>query len=470
MHIHMLLIAMMLLQWVTAGPVAAQPGATISVLNSQAQISFPEKITFSADLQSGNDIKDVVLEYGVDELTCGKLVAEAFPDFKPGKSVSVSWAWEMKQSGSLPTGAKIWWQWNVTDTGGQHVVSDRQRITWIDQTHAWKTLSATDLNLHWYQGDQTFGGDLLKTAVNSLVQLKQQIGLKPEGAIDLYIYANSDDLNKTIYFQPDWTGGLAFPEYNIVLIGIPAEEMVWGRHAETHELTHVLVGHLTFSCLGSLPTWLNEGLAKYSEGEWDQDAQALLKDAIDNDSIFSVRALSGSFPEDAVKANLAYSQSQSLVTFLIEDYSQDKMLALLKAMREGATTDEALQQVYGFNQDGLEDAWRAKMDAQKRAAAEATVEATDMPTAVATIVPISAQAKQAGPMATAEPQAGPTATGIESPQSSAAAVPPAGPNPPLPSMSIIALLCGGVLCLVVAAGIVIAAVLLRKKNQKEAKQ
>jgi hypothetical protein len=43
----------------------------------------------------------------------------------------------------------------------------------------------------------------------------------------------------------------------------------WDRTHVIHELTHVLVGHYAFSCIGSVPTWLNEGLAMYSEGELD---------------------------------------------------------------------------------------------------------------------------------------------------------------------------------------------------------
>jgi hypothetical protein len=425
-------------------------------LDSQAKITFPEKITFSARITSETDIQDVVLEYGVDELTCGKLVAKAFPDFKAGKNVDASWSWEMKQSGSLPTGAKIWWRWNVSDAAGNHVVSDKQTITWIDQVHPWKTLSGKNINLHWYQGEPSFGEDLLSTAVNSLDQLDKQIGLKPEGTIDLYIYPNSSDLNQTIYFQPDWTGGLAFPEYNIVLIGIPADQMVWGRHAETHELTHVLVGHLTFSCLGSLPNWLSEGLAKYSEGEWDEEAQTLLKEAVADDTIFSVRSLSSSFPEDATKAGLAYSQSQSLVRFLITEYSQDKMLALLKTMREGVTTDEALLKVYGLDQDGLEDAWRAKMGAKKRPAAQVTPEATAEPTPVATIAPISAEPKL--------PAASGSVPGIS-------ATPPVKNSASFPPdlSSLIILACGGLVCLTLVVGVVILVIIVIKKQQEGAK-
>ena len=35
----------------------------------------------------------------------GEVIAKAFPQFTPGKTVEAEWTWEMRQSGSLPPGA-----------------------------------------------------------------------------------------------------------------------------------------------------------------------------------------------------------------------------------------------------------------------------------------------------------------------------------------------------------------------------
>src|SRR6185436_14320735 len=142
-----------------------------------------------------------------------------------------------------------------------------------------------------------------------------------------------------------------------------------------------LVGHLAFTCLGSIPTWLNEGLAVYGEGGPEGDMQALFENAVTDNTLISVRSLSGNFSEDPTKAGLSYSESYSLVNFLIEEYGQEKMLALLRALRDGATVDEALQITYGFNIEGLEDAWREKIGAAPRAAS-GNIETTPIPTIV----------------------------------------------------------------------------------------
>ena len=64
------------------------------------------------------------------------------------------------------------------------------------------------------------------------------------------------------------------------------------------------------------------------------------------------------------------------------------MISLLIGLRDGLAIDEALTQTYGFNIDGLEDAWRQAISAQPRpVAAQATAQPT--PTWVPTIAPIS---------------------------------------------------------------------------------
>jgi hypothetical protein len=374
------------LSLITVQPAFASRQADVT--NNQAVIDFPNTIKFSAKIDAAANITSVVLEYGTNQLTCGDVIAKAFPQVTPGKSVNVEWTWDMRQSGSLPPGATIWWRWKYTDETGKESVSGRQTVTWLDSVHSWKTISADNLNLHWYSGSQTFAQDLLNAAKNGLEFNRTQSGLTADYPIDLYIYASTNDLQDAILYEPSWTGGQAFPDHNIVIIGISQADLDWGRGAIVHELTHVLVGHLTFSCLGGVPTWLNEGLAVYSEGKLDPSSQTQLDGAIQDNSLLSVRSLSAGFSEVSSKANLSYSESYSIVKFLIETYGQEKMTALLTSLRDGATIDDALTNVYGFNVEGLEDAWRQSIQAQPRSTStQPTAQPT--PTYVPTIVPIS---------------------------------------------------------------------------------
>jgi hypothetical protein len=370
-----LFLLIVLLSGLRVMPVRAVSG--IRVVNSQAELTFPNSAKFSADIQSDANIASVVLEYGTDQLTCGTVVAKAFPEFTPSTSVQVEWTWEMLQSGSLPPGAQLWWRWLVTDSSGTSYQSPTQQITWLDSVHAWQTITGGNVNLHYYEGGDSFGRDLHNAAAAALVRLAQEVGLTLDKPANLYIYATTQDMQDSILYEPSWTGGQAFPANDIVIIGITPDILDWGKRTEAHELTHVLVGHLTFSCLGFVPTWLNEGLAMYGEGGLEANQQSLLDQALASDSFPTLRSLGGGFSEESDRANLSYAMSYSVVNFMIQQYSRQKMTALLLQLRDGATID-----------DGLQAAWRASIGAPARAGASQPTP-VPTPTVVPTIVPIS---------------------------------------------------------------------------------
>ena len=368
-------------------PALAQ--GTITVSNDQPVLEFPDRLTFRATFQNDRPIEKVVLEYGVDQWTCGTVIAKAFPEIQPGQDVSAAWTWEMKQSGSQPPGTKIWWRWHIFDNQGQEIVTNRKETVWLDDRHAWQTESGDGINLHWYEGGAGFGRELHQAAVTSLADLARVTGLRTNKPIDLYIYGNTQDMRDAVLFEPGWTGGLAYSDHNIVIIGITPDELDWGKRTQAHELTHVLVGQLTFSCLSDIPTWLQEGLAVYGEGGLDTPSQKQFDEALRGDTLLPVGSLSGGFSEDSSKADVSYAQSYSLVKFLIERHGRDTMLSFLRALRDGASVDEALQQVYGFDIEGFEDAWRAAVGARPRSGSAAKPTPVLTPTSVPTFVPAS---------------------------------------------------------------------------------
>ncbi|MFN8386673.1 MAG: peptidase MA family metallohydrolase [Anaerolineales bacterium] len=439
-------------------PTQAFASTPADVTKDDVTFDFPNTATFSATITSSAEIQSVVLEYGNEQQTCGEVIAKAFPQFTPGKSVDVEWTWEMRQSRSLPPGATLWWRWRVKDANGNETVSEKKTATWLDNDHKWKTLKEGLINFHWYRGDESFAKDLMNAAQNGLKFNETESGLTAESPIDIYIYGDTNDLRDAVLYEPSWTGGQAFPEQDIVILGISESDLDWGRNKIVHELTHVLVGHLTFSCLGDVPTWLNEGLAVYSEGELDSASQQQLDDAIQNDTLLSVRSLGAGFSEVSDKAYLSYSESFSIVQFLIQTYGQAKMTELLTSLRDGLTIDEALQQTYNFNVEGLEDAWRAGIGAKPRAvSAQPTAQPT--PTNVPTIVPISGNqftGNQSTPVPTSsfnntQPTAEPSA--------------PTGP----PLQLTLCLL--GMCCLfLLIIGVVVLGFIVRRGNQKSGGQ
>jgi len=80
--------------------------------------------------------------------------------------------------------------------------------------------------------------------------------------------------------------------------------------------------------------------------------------ALDQQTLFSVASLASPFSAFANLSYLSYAQSYHIVKYLIDQYGQDKMLQLLNTFASGATTDDALLAVYGFDTEGLNKDWQ----------------------------------------------------------------------------------------------------------------
>ena len=255
------------LSLLTVSPIHASP--LVDVSQNEVVINFPETATFKLEATGASEIQSVVLEYGNEQQTCGEVIAKAYPQFTSGTSVSTEWTWEMRQSGSLPPGSQLWWRWHITDSEGKETVTDRKTVTWLDSTHDWQTISRGVLHLHWYGKDKAFAQKMLDAGIEGLDRNEKDAGLTTDAPINIYVYPNYDDLRDAILYESSWVGGQAFPDENIVIMGTSGSDSGWDESTVIHELTHVLVGHLTFSCLSYVPQWLNEGLAVYSEGPLD---------------------------------------------------------------------------------------------------------------------------------------------------------------------------------------------------------
>ncbi len=303
----------------------------------------------------------------------------------------------------------------MTDDQGQTYTTPRQDLVFSDDRFEWQTIDQGDVTLHWYAGEEV-GPLLLEAAVAGLELLEQDMGIELQEDVEFYIYGSSTDMQDAVLYIQDWAGGVAFSEYNVILMGVPpniAED--WGRSTIRHELAHLVVGQYGQSCVGGhRPTWLEEGLAMYAEGEPSDTVTADLDQGLQENSFAPLRSLNGPFPAHDDEAGSAYSQSYSTIQFLREEYGPEKLRGLILLLAEGESYDDALQTIYDFNVDGLEQQWRAWLGAAAR----------PIPP---TPTPLSAAA-----IPTVIPLAGPETV----PTPAVVASQPAAPTPPAPSTAI----------------------------------
>ena len=339
-------------------PTLVQAQSGLSVIESSAVADFPERLNFSLTAKSDTNITDIRLCYTLEQIGFAEVISEVYIRFIPSTSVEVDWALEMVRIGGLPPGSVVEYWWIIADQSGDRVETAPAQVRFDDNRYSWRSITEGYITLYWYSGSQSFADGLMDTAQAAVAALAADTGAELERPARLYIYASSDDLLGAMIHPQEWTGGVAYTRYGTMAIGISPINISWGKDAIVHELTHLVIHQITLNPYNDLPVWLDEGLAMRSEGEPGADFRAVLGEAVANDSLISVQSLASPFSAFADEAVLSYAQSHSLVEYLIEGYGQAKMAQLLGVFRQGSDYDQALEEVYGFDMDGLDSLWR----------------------------------------------------------------------------------------------------------------
>jgi len=356
-----LIVLLVLLIFFNAFPGVSPAQDEITAISSSALVAFPFAITFNLEAEASTQIVDIDLKYRLDRLSVIPVTWRVDVDFTPGPTVDASWTWDMLETGGLPPGTELEYWWLIEDAAGQKIETSPSTLKYDDLRYDWNSLTSEQVTLYWYQGNQSFAQQLMGATEDALQRLTSDTGLSLEQLAKIYIYASFEDLRGALVYPQEWTGGIAFSDYIVIAIGISPDNLIWGKRAMVHELSHLVVHQAVFGPFGLIPTWLDEGLAVYAEGELRSDLREQFDEAISRNELISVRSLSSSFPTDPDEARLSYAESFSLVDFLLDEYGSEKMSDLLGVFKAGSSYDDALIQVYGFDMDGLDAQWRASL-------------------------------------------------------------------------------------------------------------
>ncbi len=347
------------------------------VIRDEQTLDFPNAITFEMRASPPTAIENAEVRYRVDSVSCGSAVATGIaspPQPSAGEAngktaaaesssegaFAASWEWDLRESGGLPVGASVTYRWLLSG-GGRVFETEERTFVYEDPRHDWRVLDGGRVTLRWSNGDEAFARDLLETADAAVERLSESTGVTPDRKIGLRIYESAEALRDALVFPGDYTGGVAYPSYGLTAIGISPRNVVWGRRAIAHELTHVVIGQAAFACGADIPAWLHEGLAVYNEGPLQSDFERSLSSAIEEKRVFRLGSIAGAFPADEEGITLSYAQSWSVANYLIETYGADRMNALLTAFRATGSIEQALTEAYGFGRQGLENRWRASL-------------------------------------------------------------------------------------------------------------
>jgi hypothetical protein len=367
-----------------AAPASAQPADGVRVLRSAFESRFPGSMVFQLEATVARPVERVTLNFRIADR---RTLVAGDARFSQSGMLRAEHAVDLARR-YLPPGTALEFYWQIEDDRGQRFRSQSYQAVLEDRRFTWRQLRAPNLELYWYRGDDTYGRVLLSIAGRALGQVAGESGVTLDRAVKIFVYAEMEEFRSASYRGGyEWVGGTFYPLEGVILILAPPNQQgaEIARRAIPHELTHAVVHQVTDNPFGDVPQWLNEGMASRSEPGFSSDQAEALARALADDKLMSLRAISGSFPVDSDEALLAYGESYSAVTFLLEQYGRGGLNQLLQAYREGVTHDEGLQRALGVDMAEFDRQWRAWL---APSALQKTTPPADLPQPAAAPTPV----------------------------------------------------------------------------------
>jgi hypothetical protein len=345
-------LAISLLVVTLAGPGLAlgQGAGAIQVLNHWQEVDFPHHLTIGVIAEGEHDIVEVKVNY---RPAGPGIWAYGYSNFNPGRQITAEFDLPVSGPHYLPPGAQIEYYYSIKDVLGNVHDTPAQVVEYSDTRFPWESTKIGPLILFYHDVPQARVDGLSRDLDGEIQRLRNLLDLDNEGPVRGFIYNGFAEAQPAFPYQSqaitreEVFHGFAFPAHRVFVgIGMQARLIV-------HEVSHLMLAQALDSGSGHIPAWLDEGLATFVEpGSNPYSGQSL---GSQGPSLRAMSAVSGT-PDEI---NYFYLKSESVVSFLINEYGTQAFQQFLAELRQGRSPDAALIDTYGFDTDGLEANWVA---------------------------------------------------------------------------------------------------------------
>ena len=362
-----LLPLLVLMAALFALPVVVRGQEAPQVTDGGVTNSFPAGLEFAVSASSDSPVEELKLRYTV--LPDGT-AAIGQPEFEPATAVDATFqlAGNNPPAIYLPPGTQIDYYWEAVDGDGEEARTETQTVFYTDTRFEWASVSGEGVTINYYSGSEGDATDMHDVARELIATMSGLLRTTVPFEVQVWIYDSSEEMRPALQSRSETyesqiiTAGVRVASNTVLVLGNASFDTL------RHELTHVVTAQAGESALGTLPAWLDEGTAVYGQSNSGGFGSAI-QNAIDRGNVLSVREIS-SYPGDPGKVELFYGEGWSLVSYLIDEYGEEKFAQLFAEVKSGKRTENALTATYGFGQDGLEDEWRAANGLPPRATEE----------------------------------------------------------------------------------------------------
>ena len=334
-------------------PSPAEGSTPIRVVNSTHSISFPDEIVLRLVAESDAPITHVRLVY---QLGNQDTRIYGYPKFTPSSRIETDYRIKTGGANFLPSGVDISYSYHIGDANGNEFDSERFSLEYLNPRYDWQRYSLPGFEILWHDRPANEVRAVAHDVNERLEDVRALLRLDETSTMKAVILNGRREASTSLPKVSEAAssghlyGGFAYGALDVfVLVGL-------GREGMIHEMTHLLIDEAMTSPRGRLPAWLNEGLAMHFEGSSGWRERAVLE-AYHRGRLMPLRSM-GAVPGVPSDVRNFYSQSWSVVDFMMESYGPDRMAVLLGAIDSGMDVDEAVPVAYDISLDELESRWK----------------------------------------------------------------------------------------------------------------
>ena len=352
-----------LLAW--PGHSAAQDAVTVNRQGVENQ--FPDGLRFYIDAESATDIDEIrvyVRKLGQSSRTTYRAV-----EFEPGSTVSGEALFQSKTSNEyIPTGTRLEYYFDIRTADGGQFETQPETIVYLNTGLDWGVKSSGLIDVYYYQYDrlsEVRAEAVLLVADETYQYMGPILGAELTEPMSIVVYSNYDHMREAlnpssrVAARQLRTLGKAFSNERTLLVDGSSDPFVGDNTLTTtaHEFTHLLVADAAGSAYSQVHTWLNEGLAVYSERQPDNEYERYMRNAVFNDQVpplAGLRTFAGT-PQETLRA---YGQGHAVASYMLAAYDPGLMAELFTNIRATHNFEKALVAAYGVTVPELDNEWR----------------------------------------------------------------------------------------------------------------
>jgi hypothetical protein len=260
----------------------------------------------------------------------------------------------------LPPFSTVLYWWHIEFVEGDPYEMVPASLEYIDNRFEWQSLGSDPIEVHWVEGDLTFGQRALNLATTSVTGIENDLGFPPPSQVSIFIYPTIEQLQAGLQIGGrTWVAGRAHPKLSVLLLAHNpnTDAFIQLERDMPHELAHLMLYARMGNAYDNLPGWFNEGIAVLQEENPDAAYRIHLQEAASIDALMPLESLCSGFPFSESDALLAYGESASFVQYLRDIYGVGGFVQLLDAYQEGASCTGGVQRTYRRTLAQLESEW-----------------------------------------------------------------------------------------------------------------